>query len=90
MSNEHDSERDQQMVYEIRLRGHLNRKWIDWFEGLTITLEEDGNTLLIGPVVDQAALHGLLKKVRDLGMSLLSVNSVGAGPQDTSKEVTHE
>jgi hypothetical protein len=53
-------------------------------------LEEDGNTLLIGPVVDQAALHGLLKKVRDLGMSLLSVNSVGAGPQDTSKEVTHE
>jgi hypothetical protein len=90
MSNEHDSERDQQMVYEIRLRGHLNRKWIDWFEGLTIMLEEDGNTLLIGPVVDQAALHGLLKKVRDLGMSLLSVNSVGAGPQDTSKEVTYE
>ena len=63
-------------MYEIRIKGHLGRQRVDWFEGLTITLEEDGNTLLTGPVVDQAALHGLLKKVRDLGMPLLSVNRV--------------
>ncbi|MCB0162825.1 MAG: hypothetical protein KDI79_01275 [Anaerolineae bacterium] len=67
------------IIYQIRLQGHLNRKWIDWFEGLTITLEDDGNTLLTGPVVDQAALYGYLKKVRDLGIPLLSVNSVGTG-----------
>ena len=64
----------QPMVYQIRLKGHLDDQWTDWFEGLTITLEEDGNTLLSGPVADQAALHGLLKKVRDLGMPLISVN----------------
>jgi uncharacterized protein DUF6326 len=62
--------------YEIRIKGYLSPQWIDWFEGLTITLEEDGNTLLTGPVADQAALHGLLKKVRDLGMSLVSVNQI--------------
>ena len=61
------------MVYQIRIKGHLGRQWTDWFEGLTITLEDNGETLLTGPVVDQAALHGLLRKVRDLGMPLLSV-----------------
>jgi hypothetical protein len=66
-------------LYEIRLKGHLDNRWADWFEGLTITLEEDGYTLLTGPVVDQAALHGLLKKVRDLGMPLVSVNSADPG-----------
>lgn len=65
-------------VYEIRIRGHLGQQWRDWFMGLTIQLEEDGNTLLAGPVVDQAALHGILKKVRDLGMPLLAVNVVGS------------
>ena len=60
-------------LYEIRVRGHLDARWANRFEGLTITLEENGDTLLTGPVIDQAALHGLLKKVRDLGMSLLSV-----------------
>jgi len=67
---------DRPMAYQIRLRGHLGAEWTDWFEGLTITLEEDGDTLLTGPVVDQAALHGLLRKVRDLGMPLVSVNRV--------------
>jgi hypothetical protein len=61
------------MVYQIRIKGQLDSQWTDWFEGLTITLEEDGDTLLTGPVADQAALHGLLKKVRDLGMPLVSV-----------------
>jgi len=59
-------------LYEIRVRGHLDARWANRFEGLTITLEEDGDTLLTGPVIDQAALHGLLKKVRDLGLSLVS------------------
>ena len=62
--------------YEIRLKGHLEARWVKWFDGLAITLDENGNTLLSGPVADQAALHGLLKKVRDLGMPLVSVNSV--------------
>ena len=60
-------------LYEIRIKGHLDERWVEWFEGLTITLEDNGNTLLTGPVVDQAALHGLLRKVRDLAMPLLSV-----------------
>lgn len=63
-------------IYEIRVAGHLSPQWADWFEGLTVSLEEDGNTLLTGPVADQAALHGLLKKIRDLGMILVSVNRV--------------
>jgi hypothetical protein len=62
-------------LYEIRIAGHLSPQWMDWFEGLTITLE-NGDTLLSGPVADQAALHGLLKKVRDLGMPLVSINQV--------------
>ena len=70
------------MVYQIRVQGHLGSEWTDWFEGLTITLEEDGNTLLTGPVIDQAALHGLLKKVRDLGMTLISVNRVNPNQAD--------
>jgi hypothetical protein len=78
MSNKHSLEHDadQPMVYQIRIKGHLSPQWTDWFEGLTITLEEGGDTLLTGPVADQAALHGWFKKVRDLGMPLLSVNPV--------------
>ncbi|MBA4384257.1 MAG: hypothetical protein C0410_05945 [Anaerolinea sp.] len=70
-------------LYEIRLKGHMDDKWADWFEGLAITLEDNGDMLLIGPVVDQAALHGLLKKVRDLGMTLVSVNFVNPGQEKT-------
>ena len=66
----------QPMVYQIRVKGHLGSQWTDWFGGLTVTLEDNGETLLTGPVIDQAALHGLLKKVRDLGMPLVSVVSV--------------
>lgn len=66
----------QPMVYQIRIKGHLSERWADWFDGMIITLEENGDTLLTGPVIDQAALHGLLKKVRDVGMQLISVNRV--------------
>ncbi len=62
--------------YEIRLKGQLNTRWADWFDDMTITLDNNGDTLLTGPIVDQAALHGLLKKVRGVGLTLLSVNSV--------------
>jgi hypothetical protein len=74
----------QPVVYQIKIKGQLNSQWTDWFEGLTITLEENGDTVLTGPVVDQAALHGLLKKVRDLGMPLVSVNPVETGQTDAS------
>jgi len=69
-------------LYQIRVQGHLGHQWADWFEGLTITLEDNGDTLLAGPVVDQAALHGLLRKVRDLGMPLLSVMCVNPSQAD--------
>ena len=59
--------------YEIRIKGHLEPHWADWFDGLTLSQESDGTTLLSGSVVDQAALHGLLGKVRDLGLPLIAV-----------------
>ena len=72
------------MTYEIRIRGHLDPSWADWFDGLVMIPEENGYTLLTGPLADQAALHGLLKKVRDLGLPLISVNSVEPDPQPSS------
>ena len=68
--------------YEIRLKGHLEERWAGWFKGLNINLLADGSTLLSGPVVDQAALHGFLKKVRDLGMPLLSVVCIDPAEKD--------
>jgi hypothetical protein len=62
--------------YEIRLKGHLDDRWVEWFEGLSFTRESDGTTLLSGPVTDQAALHGLLRTVRDLGLPLIEVIQV--------------
>jgi hypothetical protein len=78
------------IVYEIRIMGHLDSQWADWFEGLSITLEENGDTLLTGPVVDQPALHGLLKKVRDLGLPLVSVNRVQLNENHPSHSIKEE
>jgi hypothetical protein len=71
--------------YEIRLKGHMDDRWAEWFEGLTITLEQNGSTILSGLLADQAALHGILKKVRDLGLTLLSVNSVEPDTKEVRK-----
>jgi hypothetical protein len=90
MNETHASTEDQYEpgLYEIRIKGHLDDRWAAWFEGLSITLEDNGDTLLTGPVVDQAALHGLLRKVRDLGMPLISVNRVEPSQADRP-EVKH-
>ncbi len=87
MSDEqtYDEKHNQPQRYEIRIKGHLDDRWAGWFEGLTITLEDNGDTLLTGPVIDQAALHGLLKKVRDLGMPLLSVCPLEHDPSTTNR-----
>jgi hypothetical protein len=61
-------------VYEIRVEGHLDELWCEWFDGLHVTRQGDGATTLVGPVADQAALHGLLARVRDLGLVLISVH----------------
>ncbi len=77
-------ELDEPMVYQIRLKGHLGPQWTDWFGGATLTLEANGETLLTCPVIDQAALHGLLRKVRDVGIPLLSVIRIEPGQADAA------
>lgn len=67
---------NQAPIYQIRLQGHLDQKWLAWFDGLTITLEDNGDMCLTGAVIDQSALHGLLKKIRDLGLPILSINRI--------------
>lgn len=69
---------DTQTRYEIRLKGHLGKQWSEWFNGMTVILENNGNTLLIGWVVDQSELHGLLTKIRDLGMPLISLVDINS------------
>ncbi len=75
------------MVYQIRLQGHLGPQWTEWFEGLTVRLAENGDTVLTGPVADQAVLHGLLRKVRDLGITLISVYPIPADPADNDPQI---
>ena len=87
MSNKFNPKTDpgQTMIYQIRIKGHLGSQWSDWFEGQTITLEDNGDTVLSGQAIDQAALYGLLKKVRDLGMALVSVSPIEPGTGGTSE-----
>jgi len=87
MSNEfgHKTDPDQPLIYQIRIEGYLEDQWADSFGGMNISLEENGDTLLAGTVIDQAMLHGLLKKVRDLGLSLISVNRVGINQSDVAE-----
>ena len=75
-------------IYQIRIEGQLDQQWTDWFEGLSITQEEDVTTVLTGPIVDQSALHGLLKKVRDLGMPLVSVNRIETDGHSNPTQIT--
>jgi hypothetical protein len=82
-----DADPNQPMIYQIRLKGHLGQQWSTWFEGLAVTLQDNGETLLEGPVVDQAALHGLLRKVRDLGLPLLAVTCNETHPDRSDKGV---
>jgi len=90
MSNESNSsnEKAEDLIYQIRIKGHLDRKWADWFTGLSITALENGETLLTGPVLDQAALHGLIRKVRDVSLPLVAVIRIepeqADGPDVTS------
>ena len=89
MSNEHisNAHSDKPEIYQIRIKGHLEAQWVTWFEGLTITLEDNGNTLLTGHVVDQSELYGLLKKVRDLGMALVSVNPIQSNRHEKGENI---
>ncbi|MDV2988856.1 MAG: hypothetical protein P3T54_01665 [Dehalogenimonas sp.] len=86
MSNEFEPKptQDKPLIYQIRIKGHLGCQWTVWFEGLTITLGDNGDTLLTGPVTDQAAMHGLLKKLRDLGLPLVSICPLGHCESDQS------
>jgi hypothetical protein len=77
---------DQSDIYQIILQGHLSDQWSDWFDGFTIAPDERGQTILIGPVIDQAALHGLLKKIRDLGIVLISINRLDPGGEATNQK----
>ena len=73
-------------VYQIKIRGHLDSQWSDWFNGLSVTTDQEGNTLITGPVVDDSALHGLLKRIRDLGMPLISCNQIQSEEDDPYKK----
>lgn len=83
-TNKSTTNPNQSAVYQIRLKGHLRTQWRDWFGDMTIMLSDDGTTFLTGILIDQAALHGLLKKIRDLGMPLLSINRMKSGQPDLS------
>ena len=84
-----ESEHVRHEVYQIVIKGHLDSEWSDWFDGLTITLVDTGETILSGPVVDQTALHGVLIKIRDLGLPLLSLTRVEMGREHESNLLRH-
>ncbi|HLJ33158.1 MAG TPA: hypothetical protein VKU38_05885 [Ktedonobacteraceae bacterium] len=79
-----ESQRVRQEVYQIIVKGHLDREWSDWFDGLNITLVDSGETILTGPLADQTALHGVLIKIRDLGLPLLSLARIETGKENES------
>lgn len=85
MSN---NQKEEAIIYQIRIEGQLGQQWTDWFDGLSITPGDNGTTLLTGPVIDQSALHGLLKKVRDLGMPLVSVNRMETDGSSNPSQIT--
>ena len=85
-----NSESKHPLFYQIKIRGHIDDQWSDWFEGMTIARLDSGETVLAGPVVDDASLHGLLKRVRDLGMPLISVNQVEPDHDDPKKKIKDE
>lgn len=81
-----DDKAEKPLIYEIRIKGHLDCEWAVWFENLSITHEADGNTLLSGPVVDQAALYALLKKLHEFGLPLISFHEVNSAPKAPQRE----
>ena len=85
-----ESEQVRQEVYQIVVRGHLDSEWSDWFDGLTITTVDNGETILSGPVVDQTALHGVLIKIRDLGLPLLSLTRIETGRESKANHLVHQ
>ena len=85
-----ESEHVRQEVYQIVVKGHLDSEWSEWFDGLTITLVDNGETILTGPVVDQTALHGVLIKIRDLGLPLLSLTRTETGRESKSNSLVHQ
>ena len=85
-----ESEHVRQEVYQIVVKGHLDSEWSEWFDGLTITLVDNGETILSGPVVDQTALHGVLIKIRDLGLPLLSLTRTETGRKSKSNSLVHQ
>ena len=85
-----ESEHVRQEVYQIVVKGHLDSEWSEWFDGLTITLVDNGETILSGPVVDQTALHGVLIKIRDLGLPLLSLTRTETGRESKSNSLVHQ
>ena len=85
-----ESEHERLEVYRITVKGHLDSEWSDWFDGLTITLVDNGETILSGPVVDQTALHGVLIKIRDLGLPLLSLTRIEPESESESNLLMHQ
>jgi hypothetical protein len=84
-----ESEQIRHEVYQIVVKGHLDSEWSDWFDGLTITMVDNGETILSGPVVDQTALHGVLIKIRDLGLPLLRLSRIETGREHESNLLMH-